>query len=357
MKKIAKLTFLIFLAVSCKKSPTFHENTYSLGEGVFILNEGNYRSGNGSLSFYSFDSSKIHNDLFYSVNGRQLGDIPFSMLINNANGYIVVNNSGKIEVIDPTTLLSKATITGLKSPRYMVPVSGTKAYVSSLYSDSITVIDMTSNSITGYINIRRTSEAIISYNNKAYVANWAGGREIMVINTLSNKVVDSVQVGYEPESLALDANHNLWVLCSGTYSGDDYAKLDEIDITTDNVIREYPFPTTEASPACLKIDASGTTLYYLDNGVKAMVISEGNLPVSPLISDPYSSFYKIGINPENGDIFVTDAVDYSSQGYVLVHQSNGTLLHKEKADIIPGAMYFKLNYSKFYQKLMNTDNE
>jgi YVTN family beta-propeller protein len=224
----------------------------------------------------------------------------------------------------------------------MAPVNTTSAYVTSLYSDSITIIDMASNTISGYINLRRTSEAIFTGNNKAYVANWAGGHEIMVINTLTNKVVDSIQVGYEPESMVFDRNLFLWVLCSGTYAGTDFAKLDQIDIFTNKVVKEYTFPTIQASPSCLKIDALGATMYYLDNGVKAMEINLGKLPLSALIADPNSSFYKIGINPVNGDIFVTDAVDYSSQGYVLVHKSDGTLISKEKADIIPAAMCFKL---------------
>lgn len=344
MKNIIKIAILVLVTISCKKTPSgINENAYSLGSGVFVLNEGNFRSGNGSLSFYSFDSSKIYNDLFYSVNSRHLGDVPFSMIINNGNGYIVVNNSNKIEVIDAESMVSKKTISGLKSPRYMAPVSTSRAYVTSLYSDSIAIIDLPNNTISGYINIRRTSEAILAANNKAYVSNWAGGNEVMVINTITNKVVDSIRVGYEPESMALDHNMNLWVLCSGTYSGTDYAKLDEISITTNKVIKEYTFPTTFASPACLKIDALGETLYYLDNGVMSMEISSDQLPLTPIIADPNLSFYKIGINPDNGDILVTDAVDYSSQGYLLLHKNDGSLISKVKADIIPAAMCFKLN--------------
>jgi len=164
----------------------------------------------------------------------------------------------------------------------------------------------------------------------------------MVINTLLNKVVDSINVGMEPESMVLDRYLSLWVLCSGTWAGDDFAKLQEINITTDEVIKEYQFPTKEASPTCLKIDALGNTIYYLDNGVRAMELTSGKLPVSAMIADPNSSFYKIGINPVNGDIFVTDAVDYSSQGWVLIYKSDGALITKEKADIIPSAMWFKL---------------
>jgi YVTN family beta-propeller protein len=342
MKRIFGLSLLLIMIFSCKKDPTYNEKNYELGGGVFILNEGNFTHGDGSLSFYSYDSTKIYNDIFYSVNGRKLGDVPYSMLINDDKAFIVVNNSNKIEIIDPVTILSKGTITGLKSPRYIVPVSATKAYVSSLYSDSITIVDLASNSITGYINIRRTSEAILAGNNKAFVTSWAGGHEVMVIDLLTNKVVDSVQVGKEPESMVVDRNLNLWVLCSGTYAGDDFAKLDKIDFSTNKIIKEYTFPDVQAAPTCLKIDALGQTLYYLDGGVRAMNINDTSLPASPIIPSGSSNLYKIAINPSNGEIFVTDVLDYSSRGYVNIYKKDGTFERKEQADIIPGAMYFKL---------------
>ncbi|HZY24311.1 MAG TPA: DUF5074 domain-containing protein, partial [Bacteroidales bacterium] len=175
MKNIIKIILLFLLVVvSCKKTKELPQRNYTLSGGFFIVNEGNFRGGNGSLSFYSYDSSKISNNLFSSVNSRPLGDVPYSMTINGDKAYIVVNNSGKIEVIDPTTLVSKSTITGLISPRYMAIVNSSKAYVTSLYSDSVIIINLATSSISGYINLRRTSEAIAVLDNKVYASNWPG---------------------------------------------------------------------------------------------------------------------------------------------------------------------------------------
>jgi len=343
MKTYIKLILFFSLAISCTKNPIFNPGKYTLGGGVFILNEGNFRAGNGSLSFYSYDSSKIYNDLFYSVNGRPLGDVPNSMIIREEKAYIVVNNSGKIEVIDNSTLESKATISGLVSPRNLAIVNNSKAYVSSLYSDSVTIIDIFSNSITGYINLRRSSEAIIIAGNKAYISNWMGGKEIMVINTLNNQVVDSIEVGNEPESMVLDKNGRLWVLCNGGWIRENFAKLVEINIGTDQVQQEYQFPTIQASPSCLRIDSFGQTLYYLDNGVRKMDINLGKLPPTVLIPES-GAFYKIAVNPANGDIFISDAGDYTQKGYVLLYKNDGAFVSKERADIIPASMCFKLRY-------------
>lgn len=343
MKNRIKIILLILIVLaSCKKTKDSPVTNYTLSGGFFVVNEGNFRGGNGSLSFYSYDSSKISNDLFYYVNGKPLGDVPYSMTIYQDKGYIVVNNSGKIEVIDPVTMVSKNTITKLVSPRNMAIVNSSKAYVTSLYSDSVTIINLATNSISGYINIRRTSEAIVVLENKVYVSNWAGGKEIMVINSLTDKVSDSIAVGNEPESMVFDKNRYLWVLCNGGWTRQNFAKLVQINTSTDKVQTEYTFPTKQASPACLKIDAKGETLYYLDNGVKVMDISLGRLPATALIADPGTSFYKIAINPANGDIIVTDAVDYTQRGYVSIYKLDGSLISQEKAGIIPGNMCFKL---------------
>jgi len=169
MKKLTNLLLLLTVLVACKKTPDIPSVNYTMGGGVYIMDEGNFMGGNGSLSFYSYDSLKMYNDIFTKANGRPLGDIPYSMIIKDDNAYIVVNNSGKIEVADQATLQSKATINGLISPRNMMVINDSKAYVTSLYSDSVAIISLSNKSISGYINIRRTSEAIVLVGNKAYI--------------------------------------------------------------------------------------------------------------------------------------------------------------------------------------------
>jgi DNA-binding beta-propeller fold protein YncE len=345
MKNFIKLFTLLLLFASCQKDPKFNGGDYDMKGGAFILNEGNYMAGNGSLSFWSYDSLKIYNDMFQSVNGRPLGDVPYSMMIKDEKAYIVVNNSGKIEVINNITMKSVTTIHGLISPRIMAVVNSTKAYVSSLYSDSVTIVDIFSNSITGYINLRRTSEAIAVAGNFAYISNWAGGHEVMVVNTLNNQVIDSIDVGIEPESMVLDGDRNLWVLCTGGWSESDLGKLVQIDINSNNVIKQFPFNNPSSYPTSLIIDSYGQNLFYLDGGVRKMGIADTKLPASSMVPQPVgSAFYKLAINPANGDLFISDALDYSHQGYLWIYTNGGDLSRKETVGIIPGTVCFKLRY-------------
>lgn len=326
---------------SCEKKDDKPTGSYLGGQGVFIINEGNFMGGNGSLSFYSYDSSAVFNDLFFNINGRPLGDVPNSIEIYGEKIYVVVNNSGKIEVLDKSTLESVATISGLISPRNIAFVSSSRAYVTSMYSDSLAVIDLDASAISGYINLRRSSESIIIAGAKAFIANWIGGDEIMVVDTSADTVIDSVKVGVEPESMVLDRNNIIWVLCNGGWMRENFAELLSIDPATSQIIKRLVFSTMEESPSCLKIDGNGETLYYLSNGIKRMDINTSILPEEPFIAQSDHFFYKMGINPYNDEIFVTDAVDYQQNGYIMRYNASGTLIKSHQTAVIPGAMCFK----------------
>jgi YVTN family beta-propeller protein len=341
MKKNLLLILILVLTLSCEKNSNNGAESFVAGTGVFIVNEGNFNGGNGSLSFYAYENGLIYNDLFGNANGRPLGDVPNSMTIAGDNAYIVVNNSGKIEVVNKSTIGSIATISGLKSPRNFAVVSTTNAYVTSIYSDSVAIINLATNTVSDYINIRRSSESIIAKGNKAFVSNWVGGNEIMVIDLLTNKVTDSIQVGVEPESMVLDRNNMLWVLCNGGWERKNFAELDQINTTTNKVEKKLVFPSKLSSPTSLAVNSTGDALFYLENGVNKVNLAFPILPSSPLIAQTDHLFYKLGIDPVKNYILVTDAIDYKQQGYMLIYLPDGTLISSSYAGIIPGSMCFK----------------
>jgi len=347
MLKDILVIILSLLMSSCIKetNPVIDDlnESYLSGEGVFILNEGNFRSGNGSLSFFSYDSLKIFNHVFLDINQRPLGDIPYSMIIHGTMAYIVVNNSGKIEVVNSRDMTSAATINGILSPRYVSFIDETKAYVTSLYSDSLAILDLSSNSVSGYINLRKSSESIVIVHTTAYVANWTGGNEIIVINTDNDQVTDSIEVGAEPESMVIDKNETLWVLCNGGWKREYFAELIGIDTRTNSIKKRLTFPSINDSPTCLQIDGKGEMLFYILDGIRRMNIDDVQLPVVDFIPNSDHSFYKMGVNPDNDEIFVTDAVDYVQKGNVLRYRREGTLISEMQVGIIPGGICFKFN--------------
>ncbi len=342
MKNLFLLIAVVISFISCTKEKD-GSGSFLTGNGLFLVNEGNFMGGNGSLSFYSYDSLRIYNDIFLNTNGRPLGDVPNSLAISGERIYIVVNNSGKIEVVKKNTLESVKTISDLNTPRNISIISSAKAYVSSMYSNSVTVIDLSDNSVSGFINIHRSSEAIVSVRNRAFIANWIGGDYVMVVDTDNDKLIDSIQVAMEPESMVIDRNKTLWILCNGGWARENNAELIAVNTSSLEIEKRLVFPSKLSSPSCLQIDGTGSTLYYLETGVRKIKIDASEVPSAPFIPESGHIFYKMAVNPVNTDILVTDAVDYQQKGHLLRYSSKGSPEDDELADIIPGMLTFSLN--------------
>lgn len=333
---IIMLPLFAILLVSCERGND--PSLFPAGQGYFILNEGNYLAGNGSVSFYSSETGEIHNDLFTAVNERALGDIPSFLAVDGDRGYIIVNNSGTIEVVSMLTLESIATLTGLNSPRQMV-IRGRKGYVSSLSSNEVTVIDLDRMEISGNFDIGCTSEAMAIAGDKLFSAFWSGGDRIVITDLATEEVVTTVTVGLEPESMVLDRDNRLWVLCTGGWNGEEIPRLVRINTVTCEKEAEMFFRTVNDNPSSLTVNPTGDTLYFLDEGVRRMPVTASGLPSEAYVPAGARLFYKLAAG-SGGQVAVTDAIDYQQKGDFLVYNSKGELADTEQAGIIPGFMFF-----------------
>ena len=144
MKVLSLLLISILFLFSCEKEKSNDPTTLFKADsgGIYITNEGNFQSGNSSVTYYSPAKGLDYVDAYKGANNVALGDVCQSMNLINGKLYVVVNNSGKIEVCDPFSMRRIKTITGLTSPRYILPVSNTKAYVTDTYSNNISIINL-----------------------------------------------------------------------------------------------------------------------------------------------------------------------------------------------------------------------
>ena len=341
MKTLLKINaFLMALLLFSCEGLNDDPSLFPGGTGFFVLNEGNFMSGNGSVSFYSIRTKKIYNSLFTEKNQRALGDIPSFIAVDGDTGYIVVNNSGTIEMIDMLSMESLGTITGLNSPRQMV-IYHRKGYVSSLYSEEVTVIDLDSHEIAGDFNIGCTSEAMAVFGGKLFIANWSGGNKLVVVDLADEEVLSSVTVGLEPESMVIDKNNMLWVLCTGGWMGEEVPRLVRINAMTLAKEDEISFSSVDDNPSSLTANAAGDTLYYLDGGVRRMPVTATSLTEDIFIPSGDRLFYRLSAAGPDGMICVTDAIDYQQIGDLLVYNKLGELEDTEQAGIIPGFMLFR----------------
>lgn len=361
MKKQLLYMFLLLFVAACSKEdegPGSTDGGNVSSSGVYICNEGNFMSGNASLSYYDPETKEVKNQLFYNANGVPLGDVCQSMYIINNKGFVVVNNSGKVYVIDLKTTKYLGKIDQLTSPRYIQQISDDKIYISDLYSPFIAIVNPNTLEITGHVYVGRSTEQMVKFKDNIYVVSWSYNNHVYKIDTRTDKLVDSLVVAKQPNSMVIDKNNKIWTLSDGGYEGSPYgqemAALTKIDAETFTVEAIMEFSSLSDSPSKLCLNGSGDTLFYIngratrnqeaasDNkGIYRMSVNETRLPVRPLIKEEKRLFYALDIEPRTSEIYVSDAIDYQQKGVVLRYYPQGQLMDTFKVDIIPGSFCFK----------------
>ncbi len=332
-------------------------------KAVFIVNEGNFMYGNASLTFYDPRSGDVLNDIFYNTNALPLGDVAYSMQIRDSLAYIVINNSGKIYIMNVNNFRYVGKITGFTSPRHILFLSKTKAYVSDLYARAISIVNPVTRQITGKIDInnhsqnfnQHSSEQMIRFGDFVFTNSWSYDDKILVIDSRTDRLVDSITVAKQPNSMVLDRNNKLWVLSDGGFPGSRYgqdlAALTRIDVQSRKVEKVFTFRDSLASPNGLAMNPRLDSLYFLNNswaggnvanaGLYVMGVDDNQLPDSPLIAQNSRLFYALGIDPSSGHIYLSDAIDFVQRGEVLVYSQRAILLDSLRAGIIPSAFCFR----------------
>lgn len=347
LKNVLLAAFALpLLLVSCSDDDSADVPSGAYDNGVLILNQGNFLSGNASISFQSGDFG-VENNIFSAVNtGASLGDVAQDMGFYNQYAYIVVNNSNKIEVVNRYTFERVTTITtGILSPRYITFYNG-KGYVTNWGNpnvstdDYVAVIDPVTNSVTANIAVGEGPEEILEANGKLYVAlkgGYGSNNKLVVINTANNAIATTITTGDVPGSMEV-VDNKLYVLSEGNgpWGGNEtLAKLQAIDMATNTVTSTLEF-ANGVHPG--NLEANGSELFYtIDSKVFKMTANAIALPTMPFATTAAS--YISGISIVNDKIYVGNPLDYASAGKVYIYSLNGNLEHTLTAGIAPAAFY------------------
>ena len=325
---------------SCKKEKedpivTLNENE----QQVFVLNEGNYQSANASISIYKPEDNTTSHNIFQANNsGRPLGDVVQSMEKIGDNYFIVVNNSSKIEVVSSKTFRSVGKISGLNSPRFILPINATKAYVSDLYADQLYVINPQSLSVSKTIPTLGWTEQMALVDGKAFVCQ-VDSAQVLVFDVKNDTLLKKISTKLQPQSIVVDINDKVWVAASGGL-GQGLSGIHRINTNSLTVEETFEVNDLSKSIGGLSISSDKTKLYYLMEDVFTLSINASGLPQQALINSNGRLIYCLGVDPNTNDIYISDAIDYLQQGVIYRYDSKGREQTVFKAGIIPGSFYF-----------------
>jgi|WetSurMetagenome_2_1015567.scaffolds.fasta_scaffold131927_2 hypothetical protein len=345
---LSLMTFLLVLTFSACHKDDNEENKGEYSDGIFIVNEGLFQTGTGTITFVNRENDSVSQDIFTKVNGRPLGSVAQSMTVANGKAYIVVNYASKVEVVDAATFQSEATITGLVSPRYFAVVGTNKAYISD-WAGNIAVVDLNSNAISKTIAVNSGPEQMLVTDSKVYVLNsggWSTDSTISIINPTTDEVLGTVQVNHRPTGIVKDKNGKIWVMCSGRgyngwpQAGDSKGHLLRIDPSTLLVDFDYTFPSSSVHPEKLVINKNGDALFFLFKGaITRFDVTAANGTPEPLVLR--DNLYSLGYDVVKDYLYVSNPLDYQQNGWVYRYRStDGALVDSLQAGVIPGNFCF-----------------
>lgn len=336
-------TLLVAAAmISCEKNPDPQQGPYpaiEAGEGVFIINEGNFQWSNASLSYFEKGNGEVYHDLYYEVNGETPGDVLQSIVLHDEQLWLVMNNSSKIVSIDLYTGAHTATISGLTSPRQFLPWNQNKAYVTDLFAGQIHVVDMNTREVSGNIPLSGYSEALISAAGKVIVGNMDSGM-IYTIDPLTDQLSDSLAVGPGPGAMVNAGGNMIWVLCGGTWQTTEGASLVKVDAAAWEIVASYELPERSSAYSRLAISNDGSKLFFLGGDLWMFDTSAAQPQAEVFIPAGGMSLYGLGLDPYTNNIYISDAIDYTQNGQVMRYSIQGQHIETFQAGIIPSGFLF-----------------
>ena len=218
---------------------------------LFVLNEGGMGSNNATLDFLRLKEGVYVNGAFRRMNPQVaggLGDVGNDIAVNGNELWIVVNNSGIVEVLSARDETEIAAI-AVPTPRniafdgkYAYVTSWAGAFASGSYDSNgnyaitdsknprgqVYRIDIATKKVDGSVEVGYQPEGIAYYDGKLYVANSGGissqlppsysyDNTLSIIDTKSFKVVRTVEVEVNLKNVYSDGKGAIYVTSLGNF--------------------------------------------------------------------------------------------------------------------------------------------
>ncbi len=347
----------------------------ALGEGVFILNQGNqYAKIDGSYSFFDWETNVLSNSVFSTVNGRLLGAGPQDGVVYGSKLYVTLHGSNAVQVMDAKTNKLLRTIS---TPQ----PQGVAAYGGHIYvannTGRVTKIDTLDLQAKQQVEVGPNPVDLMVRNGVLYVSISDGynlkngavnGKRLDKIDLARFRKVGEVKLqatetatldngltqttitseGVNPTQMTMDEDGNLFVVCMG-----DYVQIPAKVWKVDNEEKVSVFAKGNLAAAHRhslyvinsttnwktgEVDVQWDVLETRTGKVLVEKFAQKNLPLDPIA---------MNVHPRTGRVLVTsrgllDAkAKYTSPGYLYTYTSKGDLLNRSTVGIEPYAVVFR----------------
>ena len=337
MKKL--LYLIVILLLSCERDRIGPQQVNPgpdpvlRGRQVFMLNEGNFQRGNASIGAYTPATDSARDGVFRAFNSdRPLGDVAQDLQLHRGKYYVVLNNSGLVREIDTATWQETAVFSNLSTPRY-ISFYKNRAFVTELFANKIWVLDLESKNIDTTLQVNgRTGHSL----------RWGGNivatmqNKLLIINPEKPGIDSSWKLYPGLERMRLDTDNNLWVLCR------ESKPPRILQLSPKGTVLKNLTLSGDAEPQFLSGTPGGAYLYYFDRGaVYRLRKSAPNPKPEKLMDVPTTSVYGMNVDPQNGDLYLSDALDFNQNADVYRFNKEGQLLSRFKGGAITNGFRFE----------------
>lgn len=339
-------------------------------KGLFLLNEGNMGSNKCTIDYFNIREGYYLRNIYPERNPeivKELGDVGNDLQIHDGKLYAVINCSNFVEVMDVRTARHLGSI-NIPNCRY-ITFSGDKAYVSS-YAGPVQIdpnarpgkvveIDTETLQITREVTVGYQPEEMVATGGRLYVANSGGyrfpdyDRTVSVIDLNSFQVVDTIDVAINLHRMELDRYGRIYVSSRGDYYGTG-ADVFVIDSRTGTVTGNLGISANEMYLCGDSIYLTGSGWSYTTQSNRATYTiydtKKGRIVSDNFITDGTDQEiklpYGVAVNPETKEIYISDATDYVTPGYLYCFTPDGKMKWKVRTGDIPG--HFAFTDEDFY---------
>jgi YVTN family beta-propeller protein len=316
--------------------------------GVYVLNQGGFGSNNSTLTYYDYTTKQLTADLYKAVNNTDLGDTGNDAEIYGSKMYIVVNVSNVVDVVNAKTgkLIKQDSLVNNnvgREPR-SVAFYKSNAFITS-YDGTVAVMDTATLAISKYITVGRNPEQLVVSNGKLYVANSGGlsfgnpDNTVSVIDLNTLTETKKITVIANPITMAADSYGHVYVLSVG-----DFASIKPGMTIIDNTTDAATSQTYLLLGFNIPMAANGDFVYYAtaDNKIAVYNAKTQTAAQANFITDgtAITTPYAISVDAISGEVFVSDAKDYSSNGTLYAFDKTGKKEYSITTGINPGKITF-----------------
>ncbi len=307
------LTFLAIAKVSITGSG------FSAIDGVFILNEGNMTTENGSLIYISPDG-KLYDRVYASMNGTELGNVEQDMFISNGKIYFISQNGkknpigtgfvndGMLIVANSETMKKEASyndeLSTLSWPTHLGVLNEENIFIRD--NNGVHVFNSTSKElkfINGTKGAAKNRMAVV--NNKVFVP---AGKKIFVLEAGNTEISQTIEMDATISGVVKSKDGHIWVSTTGSphkiskINSQTYSVMKANDITEGKV--------SAGSAATPGITAKGDTLYYSGASTKIyrhiFTTGESKLMVDAktYVDNANIVYNNIAVHPRTGKVYL-----------------------------------------------------